>query len=407
MKGPLSKHIAHVIKLAKTELRDIWCSEQRCFYLGFLFYLFSNCINRTTSDDAIKTLIVSALQILTLACYAAQIVKEPLQGRALFISVAAVGLALMIGVNSSSYTLLWLVLGVVCAQNVSLRRICIVVSLAYLSTLFFAVALALLGVIQNIAVERGTEGENVRYALGFSHPNQFGFFITVICCAYVCLRATRMRLGDYLFLLACAAVVLMVADSRTSVIGIMLLALFSFVSKFGVATGHASRLIAVACVVVIACATVSVILMVIYDDANPVMFSISKLLSSRPYYANYYFENYGIHLLGSNFSDAQRIVKNGVDTTLLLDNAFCMLLLRHGIVGFLMVIAPLAFLAARAAKEGTGVWWIMGMALFAILGLSENAFIDLSINYFLIGYSVLVHGGRMAVLEPAGGIDGE
>lgn len=374
-------------------------SKERLFYAGLLCLILSNTINRITLDDSIKNPVVLALQLFTLAFYFTQFVLHKPKRITILSSIAIGALAALIGFISRSYTLLWLVLTIVCADGAELKRVAFVVLCGYLFVFVLTLVLVLIGAIENIVVVRGA-GEGVRLSLGFSHPNQLGFFLVTMSCAYIGVLSPNLTLWKLAPVLGAALVAMFVADSRTSVVGIVLLAIFCLVQS-KVRSERQLRTVMIACAaVVVLCALGSIVLAAVYDDSNELMFQISKLLSSRPYYSHYYFENYPITLFGNNFSDAERIVREGVDTTLLLDNAYCMLMLRHGVVGFCLIMALSLCAFGKGISESNGLSWAMGMALFAILGLSENAFIDISVNFYLVGLISALPGHTLGAFDP-------
>lgn len=374
---------------ALAKIIELFSSAQRWFYMGFLGLILANGLNRTTIPEAAKDPAVLILQSIAIGAFIIQFIISNKEVERWLPAVGLIVCAALIGVTSSSYTLLWLCVAVVCARGASLERVALVVAVGYLIILVLAVPLALTGLIENVAIARGT-GDSMRYALGFSHPNQLGFTLVAICSAQMCIRYKKETIWDYIIIVFAGLVALFVADSRTAVFGLALLVFFVRVFSRLNSTTARRRAAKIALVILVLCVAGSVVMAVLYDDSNTVMFSISKLLSSRLYYANFYFERYPVTLLGNNFLGADRIVRAGVDTTLLLDNAYCMLLLRHGVLGFLLVLAPLAVILNRLAREGSASPWIAGILLYAILGLSENAFIDISINFYLIGMAQLL-----------------
>lgn len=368
---------------------ELFSSAQRWFYTGFLGLILANGLNRTTIPEAVKDPAVLILQAIAVVAFIVQFIISHKEVKHCLLSIGLIACAMLIGVTSSSYTLLWLCVAVVCARGASLERVALVVAIGYLAILVLAVPLALTGLIENVAVARGM-GDSMRYALGFSHPNQLGFVLVTICSARMCMRYKKETIWDFIIIVFAGLVALFVADSRTAVFGLALLVFLTRVFSCLNNTTARRRAAKIALVILVLCAAGSVVMAIFYDDSNTVMFSISKLLSSRPYYANFYFERYSITLLGNNFLGADRIVRAGVDTTLLLDNAYCMLLLRHGVLGFLLVLVPLVVILRRLAREGSTSPWVAGILLYAILGLSENAFIDISINFYLIGIAQLL-----------------
>lgn len=129
---------------------------------------------------------------------------------------------------------------------------------------------------------------------------------------------------------------------------------------------------------------VSAYLMIAYDPSNPIQFELNKLLSGRPRLANGYFEMQPITLFGSDFSGLPPIYwENGVPSAFVVDNAWCHLLLRFGLIpAFCFLFGYIAILI-KAVRQG---WWnsiFFGLVLMSIYGLCETLGIHFECNYFL------------------------
>lgn len=129
---------------------------------------------------------------------------------------------------------------------------------------------------------------------------------------------------------------------------------------------------------------VSAYLMIAYDPSNPIQFELNKLLSGRLRLANGYFEMQPITLFGSDFSGLPPIYwENGVPSAFVVDNAWCHLLLRFGLIpAFCFLFGYIAILI-KAVRQG---WWnsiFFGLVLMSIYGLCETLGIHFECNYFL------------------------
>ena len=183
----VSNHKARPSSIAqefRSVVDGVITSRERLFYVGLLCLVLSNTVNRITLDASIKNPVVLILQLFTLAFYFAQFMLHKPKGITLLSTVAIGVLAALVGFVSRSYTLLWLVLTIVCADGAELKRVAFVVLCGYLFVFVLTLVLVLFGVIDNIVVVRGA-GEGVRLSLGFNHPNQLGFFQVTMSCAYI------------------------------------------------------------------------------------------------------------------------------------------------------------------------------------------------------------------------------
>lgn len=294
--------------------------------------------------------------------------------------------------SSKSFTFLWCALAVLAVRGSTLQWIARSVFISYIGFFVVVCALCLVGVIEPVVGSR-SGGVLDRSSFGFSGPNQFGTMLIVITMSWIVWRWPRITKLDLLVPALCVVLCLVVADSRTSVVILIFFSVsvavyMSFDGKFSVAS-----LAKAAIIVLLALLLLSVLLMAFYDDGNPFLFSLSKLTSGRLYYMNRYAELYPITPFGLDFSTAELIVKETFSTRLLLDNVYACLLLKHGYVLTVVFISLLVALlnAAKRVPNSMAVVFLLGMLSFIISGFFENGMIDITVNFFLFGLSVLVY----------------
>lgn len=279
---------------------------------------------------------------------------------------------------------------VVAAKNIDLDD---VICMAYkiLSIMIpVIVLLCLFGVIENVPLMRGTMQ---RYSLGFSHPNQLGLrvFQFIVCYCYI--HRNRLRKLDYLIICLAIAFLIRIPNSKTAYIVttvfLCMLLLYNFVKNQRpryMMLFEKSLVLGAFCL-----GFFSICFSYIDVNRNSVLSRIDKWMSSRFSLGHIVWQLYGVSLLGQRVyisEDERKLV--GIKTRLFLDNAYLGILLRYGILVFLIFfIGYLCLVKAMIMRKE----YILAIILFmyALYGVMESGLYMISHNIFLITFSSLLY----------------
>lgn len=355
------------------------------YYMAYALYATSCFLEHTMFESIFgipKGTFANGMQFIVLFLLAVKFIiqRMPLKGWA--IAATIVLISFISWRRSGEGWLFWLALFMVCAEDVDIKilaniTMCVVAVLLPI-TIFFANA----GVIENyISVRAGT----TRQALGFAHPNALGFYLLLFCTTFSVLRFGRGPLPDILLIIAIVSVNLVVADSRTSaalsVLQVVLLLIF-----YTVRAPRIRRVFSILFII----GTASIIaasywLMVNYDASNALEAMIDSALSGRIGLAHSYYLMQPLTLFGSSFSQFAPIyVSNGVPSSFTVDNAYCHLLLRYGIVPTFLFLCGLIALLVKLTREGRWDYLLFGLVLMCFYGLGESLGIRVECNFFLV-----------------------
>lgn len=355
------------------------------YYMAYALYATSCFLEHTMFESIFgipKGTFANGMQFIVLFLLAVKFIiqRMPLKGWA--IAATIVLISFISWRRSGEGWLFWLALFMVCAEDVDIKilaniTMCVVAVLLPI-TIFFASA----GVIENyISVRAGT----TRQALGFAHPNALGFYLLLFCTTFSVLRFGRGPLPDILLIIAIVSVNLVVADSRTSaalsVLQVVLLLIF-----YTVRAPRIRRVFSILFII----GTASIIaasywLMVNYDASNALEAMIDSALSGRIGLAHSYYLMQPLTLFGSSFSQFAPIyVSNGVPSSFTVDNAYCHLLLRYGIVPTFLFLCGLIALLVKLTREGRWDYLLFGLVLMCFYGLGESLGIRVECNFFLV-----------------------
>lgn len=355
------------------------------YYIAYTLYAISCFLEHTMFESVFglsKGVLSNGIHLVVLFLLAVKYILQRMPLKGWVITVIIVSVSFISWRQSGEGWLFWLALFMVCAEDADIKIlagiIACVVAVLFPITVIFANA----GVIENyISVRAGI----TRQALGFAHPNAFGFYLLLFCTAFSVLRFGQEPLPNILLIVAIVPVNLVVADSRASaalsILQIILLLIF-YAVKTPRMRKALSTLFIIGTMLII---SVSYWLMVNYDASNALEAMLDSALSGRIVLAHKYYLMQPLTLFGSSFSQFAPIyMDNGVPSSFTVDNAYCHLLLRYGIVPTLLFLCGLIALLVKLNREGRWDYLLFGLVLMCFYGLGESLGIRVECNFFLI-----------------------
>lgn len=284
---------------------------------------------------------------------------------------------------SGSWNILLLLLFLIAGREVDLRKIAICVLCTNVAVIFLTVICANNGIIKKTTFIAGN-GMPERQAFGFTHPNLFGLAVVTACCAYAVLQYRKFGWKDLLIYGVAFYACYELAYSRTSAISILLivfLSLFVTIDKHG----RWDKLILVlGSLAFLGLSLFSIWLMVYFKPSISWMSNLNSMMTGRLDLMHHYFETYGVHMFGFDFSKMQENYRGYYDT-FICDNAFAHVVLESGIV-----VAALLFLAYEyVLLRGLIVYGeltpeLFGLIIFAFVAFSESGAFWVCVNFCLV-----------------------
>lgn len=281
---------------------------------------------------------------------------------------------------------------IIAAKNIDFNRF---IKFAYYVELFFTLLVFYLfqcGVINELSIYRGNV---LRHSFGFNHPNQLGVrvFLLVICRCYC--RRDKFNLFDWSLIVATAIFVKRVADSKTSYYAIVILAIIMAVYKILYMTGHEHEKYSNLLIVIAAASNIlSVFLSFINLNSFPLLRQIDIFMSRRFSQCHRTMQFYGVTMFGQEIK--LLFSRPGIGRTyhFWLDNAYMSILLRYGIVVYL-IFSILYIYTMFLLKKSNNHLLVAILCLYAIYGIMENNFFSMSQNMFLLVLSYTLYGCKL------------
>ncbi len=290
---------------------------------------------------------------------------------------------------------------VAAGKGISLRRLAAIALPIQAAMFLLTMAFASFGIIDSRYMYRNVGGVlQLRSSMGYVHPNSFGQIILSICISCAILRFRKFSFADLILYSVGFFLCYFFADSRTSMICVVLVAILSFAARIFTSSSAARRLAIISAIAAFGAVGFSFFMMVFYDSGVEWMRSLDSMLSARFSLAHSYFTDYPMKPFGYAGSTLTMYISSTY-TQHGPDNAYVRMLLRDGILPSLIFFALYFVTFIRLARMGRFDECAFGLLVFAISAVMESYALTFATNYCLIGTTMLVYGwGQYANANP-------
>lgn len=361
-------------------------ASESLFYCAFAIYTLGVVIDSSSLQQVLPgsiELFDVFVQFSVIALLLIKFISQRASPKSWAFACGLVLLGLLTWRQSQEGWFFWVPLFIVCAEGVEVKTLARVNFATLLLGFFFVLLLCFFGLLPDTQI---VQDGYIRHSLGFRHPNTLALIPLMICVSYTVLCFGETPVKAISALLACDLFNQLTAHSRTvfllSVIQIVLVLVFYFIKSAKWRKG-ATACFSLTAIVVIGA---SYYLMVAFDPSNSVHLQINSMLSGRFYLANGYYEMSPLTLLGNSFSGCQSLMWWEPEETraIVIDNAWCHLVLKFGIVPTLLMIAGIFAIYREKIKAGQWDEALFGLTLMVCYGFTETVGIRIEYNYFLI-----------------------
>ena len=241
----------------------------------------------------------------------------------------------------------------------------------------------------NVVVMRGLE----RSSMGFSHPNQLGLSIFQLAVCYCYINKEKNNILNYIFIIAAMIFVYTVPNSQTACICLLMLLVVLSIYKYIIK--YKQVMVKIYMVILWIGAlfmnVFSIILSYIDIHKYSALSGIDRWASARFSLGHRVWEIHGVSFFGQMVyvSEEERALA-GITERLWLDNAYLCILLRYGILVFILFSAAYLWMIKYAAARKKYILAII-LFLYALYGVMENGLFVLAHNIFLIAFADLLY----------------
>lgn len=368
--------------------REVW------ILLTFAIWLMVEILFDTTIEFIFgisKDVINSIMNIVVTAMLLVQIVLLQTYKRKELIIIAILTLLFLISaVNSHYLTLISTWLFIVAVKDMDYRQLILLAKRILQILIPFVILLYFIGVIDDYTMYRGTE---LRQSLGFSHPNRLGSYIFQwVACSVYMTEEKDVNVLKFLFYGLLALFIYLVPNSQSAFICLILLLVGIFLFQMMKSRKNRQKILAVACMVGTAAANLgSVVLSLLDLERHPFWKQADRLLSIRFSAGHRVYELYGMKWLGQMVyvTEAEREAV-GITETLYLDNSYMTLLIRYGILVYLLFTVSFLLLLWKVYK-GEEYKLLIILTVYSVYGIMEKCVYVLGMNAFILTMRMLLY----------------
>lgn len=341
--------------------------QSKKLFLIFLYInVFCKAIGLSNDDKIYVVLLILGTAILALKIFNDKFSKKEL---------LYLGIIILIGFGSfiigGKTTLFLTCLCIAGMKSIDVDKTFKGMFIIRLFTFITIVTLSLLGILQNTEIYMWRDGGfDVRYALGFDHPNTLHLSLFILISLYIYCRYNKLNIIDYAILIGFNFFIFSFSNSRTGFIVTLLLIFITMLSR----NKHIkNQILKIPIYIYISLIIITFLTAYLYGKI-PIMYNLDELFNGRIAYSHYYLDTYGLTLLGSNIS---------VDTNALFDNGYLYMYTQFGIVGFLL-ISSWIFKICKSVKKTQNVKRAILIMCYLIYIFTESFTPNIFMNIILL-----------------------
>ena len=351
------------------------------FYIATAAYSFSyylGSVNATSLFGIPLSALSSALQIVALGLLFLKMIIQRNSHAKVILTLALIVICALSIKSNRAPQIIWLAILCLSVDEVPLDNIAKPFLVSSVGVVAVVISLNFLGLIPSVYMARGSHF--FRNSMGFSHPNNFGQILFILFAANSILEKKDCQILG----LFCALIALLVADSKTSAVGILV---FAFFSRFFKSSSHLKkRSLALSLLPLLFC-LISFLLPLIWNNGGkPLLYQLDSVLTNRIFYSAYYFQNYHLSLFGNSLTEIMSLPSATgnyvIETRVILDNAYCRLLIQYGLIPLAFFIAFYCFALYKTFEVFPVVFF--GLLIFSVMGFVECGMIYPACNFFLV-----------------------
>lgn len=281
---------------------------------------------------------------------------------------------------------------IVAAQNIDIDRIIKIARNILIVLMPCTIILCKFGLLEDKILYRGSI---VRHSLGFIHCNQLGLRVFQLVLCILFLNRNNIKIRHLLLIAISAYFCYRVPNSQTATVSlIVLFVMISLYSIIDLRFDHKTSLYSMALIPgAILVNLLSVFLSVFDFSAYKTYLLIDLALSRRLSLGHEIYKMYGVTFFGNHIyvTETERQIV-GITTRLWLDNAYMYMILRYGIITF--IIFSMLFISGMVYyKRMNENILVIIFFLYAVYGIMETGMFMMQHNVFLLALGMPLYYG--------------
>ena len=336
-------------------LKKLKVSKASIFYLAWILMIIHLCVANSNASEYSFPMI----SYFSMALFGIKILIQ--KKKSLWEYLEIIGLCI-IGIlsfkASDDMRVLWFVIVMCACKNIDFDKAVKYSFYTILLCCLFFMILHFAGVLADTTL---FSIRGARRSFGLGHPNMFAAYYVLLMIQYVYLKFNKLKARELILFIAGSIMVYNFTKSVTGFVTAVASLIIFFVLKFFPLKKINSKAI-----------VIGLICGIILFTAIPIIYSskfaiMDALMTGRLHQANFYYEKYGINLIGNNLNaDLTSIYTDNI-----LDIGYARMLINNGLIYYIAVVYGYVVSMFRACElERRDL--IALMSCFIVHMLSEN-----------------------------------
>lgn len=361
-------------------------TKENLYLIAFFLYLFQAFLNTTMFIYKIPkmTFVLNLLSYLAVGLVIIKILLDTYKKKEI-VSFFIIVIVFLISMIESSYkVLLTIIIFIIGARQVSLKKM--VKIYFYLSTILLIITVisAKIGIIENLIYYRpdGT----ARQSFGIRYPTDFVAQIFFIVLSFLYLKQGHIKMHHYILILAVTYLTYKFCDARLDCASIIIALIITFLYDKKILKLKSKLIKNVLILGFIICSMIALFLTLNYEENNYFYSTVNELLNGRLAIGKMMIERYGITLFGQEVndygSDIPGIVQH--DEYNFIDSSYLRILLKYGLLIFIILCAMNVLINKKIYEKDK--YLLLIIFIICINSIVAQHYMEITYNFLLFMY---------------------
>lgn len=368
------------------KMRKIVIKKENLFLIAFSLYLFQAFLKTTMFHYRFPQLnfLYSLLSYLSIGLVLLKVLLETYNEKKI-ISFFVIMLIFFVSAIESSYrVLLTIVIFVIGAKDVSLKKMAKIYF--YLSTILLIITIlsAKIGIIRNLIYYRA-DG-TFRQAFGICYPTDFVSHIFFIVLSFLCLKKGHIKIYHYIIILGVTYLAYRFCDTRLDCVSIIITLIITFLYDKGILNLRYKLIKSILIFGFIICSIIAVFFTLNYEKGNHFYDYANELLSGRLSIGKMMIERYGISLFGQEVNDYGTTIPGTAkyDEYNFIDSSYLRILLKYGLLVFIILCIMNVYVNKRIYE--TDKYLLLIIFVICVNSIVAQHYMEITYNFLLFMY---------------------
>ncbi len=244
-----------------------------------------------------------------------------------------------------------------------------------------------LGIINNYSV---LVNGQLKFSVGFYHPNTFGIYIAILLLEWLYIRFYKVCFWDYLIFFGGLVSINKISHTRSTIIAFILIIGLTILIKNKYLIYIKKWINQILILLPFICVLTSFLITYLYYVESSYGFKLNTLLTTRVARSSEFIEKYGIHLFGKEIITIGTRESEIINIPMnILDMGYVRLAINNGILILMLFIVVLTLIQKLSIEQEKYPLLICN-TFFILIGIIETYVYLVAFNFVIISFYQLL-----------------